>query len=490
MKKLHRKIFFWAVFLLFAVSTPLVIMHSKGYRFDSQRGIFVYSGAITLKTAPSGVRVFLNDREQPSKSLDIINNSLTLNGLKPGTYRVRAEMDGYQEWEKEVEVHSGLSSEFWNVVLAPDNLQPKRFDSLSGMDRFFPSPSGQNIAAVRKNGDAFELWTIDGQRDKSTLLYSAENMAFPEKSNENIEWGSGEDFVLCPILRGDKKDYLIADAKNDSPALFISDLSGLDNISRARWSPKDKNVVYFLSGRDDRKSSGLYRLDLGTKKTDLILDGIVTYNFSSGDLYFLKDNNVLFVSNLDGQNAVQLVSNPVTEGYVDLESRLIAYDKNRQALITADGALFVHNNGEEDTVKKLSDNVKSVQFSDDGKKMLFWNENEVDVLFLRKWDVQPVRAENEIQQISRFSSPIDNVFWYRDYEHIFFESEGKVKLIELDPRDHRTAMDVYKNSLADFPAAYDLGKGIYYFIGESNFEKKIFYMNLPEKTGILDGFGG
>ncbi|HLP47856.1 MAG TPA: hypothetical protein VK469_18070, partial [Candidatus Kapabacteria bacterium] len=164
-------------------------------------------------------------------------------------------------------------------------------------------------------------------------------------------------------------------------------------------------------------------------------------------------------------------------------------DDDRQAIISQNGELYVHNNGETtgNTLKKVTDVAKSVQFSNDGKKLLYWSDNEIYVLYLRKWDVQPRRDENEIQQIVRFSAPIKNVFWYRDYEHIFFSAQNAVKIIELDSRDHRALEDIFKYSSDEFSSSYDSANGIFYYTDESSGTKKLFYLYIPEQTSFFGG---
>ena len=44
--------------------------------------------------------------------------------------------------------------------------------------------------------------------------------------------------------------------------------------------------------------------------------------------------------------------------------------------------------------------------------------------------------------ITRLLNPIQNVQWTRDYEHILFSNDNKIKMIEIDNRDHRNMMDV------------------------------------------------
>ena len=232
-------------------------------------------------------------------------------------------------------------------------------------------------------------------------------------------------------------------------------------------------------------------MDLGAGKPEIILEGIKAYDLSKNSIYFLQQNNIVYKTDLDGKNEDQLVLAPIDLSDANEKTRLIAYDDNRQAIVSESGELYVHNNGETtgDTLKKIADGIKSVQFSNDGKKLLYWSDNEINVLYLRKWDVQPRREENEVQQIVRISSPVKNVFWYRDYEHIFFSTQNSVKIIELDSRDHRAADDIFKYNSENFLSSYDSANGIYYYVDEIEGTRKLFYLYIPAQTNFFGGGG-
>jgi len=483
MKKTLRRILFWLLVLLFFATTPIAILFSQGYRFDPEKMIFVHSGAVTLKTLPASVSVFLDGKPQSGKNLDIINSSMTIGGLRPGNYRITASLNGYENWEKNVDVHSGLSTEFWNVVLVPQNPAAEEIDS-SGVFRFFPSPFGKKIASIENTEQEISLWATDFKNNQSALIHSERDAFFSREKVDNLEWNFKEDFLLAPVIRNNRKDYLVLSSENSIEPFYLSEKTGFQEIIRARWSPKEKDVIYFLA-RDESTANNLYTYTLNNGKFALVVPETSIYDLSQDSIYFLQKNNILFRSGLDGKNIIQLNSRPFTDSAIGENSRLIAYDEDRQVLISEKKELFLCNKGNKDFLQKLGDGMQGAQFSDDGKKLLFWNSNEIKVIFLRKWEVQPYREENEIQTVIRLSTPVENVFWFRDYEHIFFSAKNKIKLIELDSRDQRISFDVFENNLDDFPAVYDNRSGYYYFVKESNREKKIFYFAFPEKTGIF-----
>lgn len=484
----YRKLFFWVFVLLFLATTPAAILYSQGYRFDQYKRIFIHSGSVTVKSTPSNVNVYLDGTLQSSGALDIINDSVTLNGLRPGNYNLKISADGYDPWEKNIDVHSGVSTEFWNVFLAPQETAPVNL-AADGAEKFFPSPFGKNIAYVKKNEASLEIWSLALESNEASLVFSREGLEFPNDPLKNAEWNSREKFLIVPILDEDGTDFLVLDSEKEEETFFLSQTVDLSEIDNARWSSAGQNEIYFTARPKDDTRNNLYRMDITAKQAELVVEGIRAYDLSSNSVYYLRQNDVMYEAGLNGRDERQLYSTSLDFSRPEKRIRLIAYDDSRQAVISESGELFVRNNGESegDTLKKIADNAKSIQFSNDGKKLLYWNDNEINVLFLRKWDVQPRRDENEIQQIIRFSSPLKNVFWYRDYEHIFFAAQNFVKMIELDSRDRRMVNDIFKYNSEYFLSSYDSVSGVYYYIDETDGVKKMFFLYIPEQTNFFGG---
>ena len=86
--------------LLFIATTPVVIFYARGYRFSFERGIFIYSGSITIKPNPQKVGVFLDGKQVSSKKLNPINNSYHIDGIRPGEYLLELKLSDYNRSEE------------------------------------------------------------------------------------------------------------------------------------------------------------------------------------------------------------------------------------------------------------------------------------------------------------------------------------------------------------------------------------------------------
>jgi hypothetical protein len=189
---------------------------------------------------------------------------------------------------------------------------------------------------------------------------------------------------------------------------------------------------------------------------------------------------------LDGKSGKTQITFTSPKDNQSLNEKLIVYDEARIAFIDKDKNLFLFNNGQyEKYLQKIGSGVEGIQFSDDGKKLLFWSANEISVHFLRDWNVQPLRAENETKEITRYAENISNVQWFKDYEHVVFSVGPFAKIIELDNRDYRICNDLLTTETSNPQIVYNHYLEKIFFSDQAENADSFFSINIPEKTTFL-----
>lgn len=485
MEKLRRRIFFWTLVALFFVVAPAIIMNARGYRFDFSRGVFVHSGSIMLKINPQDFNSYVNGKLETSKKINRVNSSYTLTGFIPGNYEIAIGADGFQTWTKKTEVHSGLASEFWNILLVRKDYARAAFET-QGLDNFFISPKDKNIALAKNTGEGIEMRILNIAGKTITGSFSFPASVFDDKTREeNIEWSPDEDYLSVPVKITDEKyNYFIANPA-DGSSFNLNLFLEKEEIRNVRWDPKDKNYLFFLSG------NGLYRAGI-TDKNDLklIAGNVSAFDLSKTGVYYTQSpNELIFKTSLDGAASPAQLTNNFPDASISPTKKLIIYDDDRIAFLSSDHKLFIYNKGERDTYfRKLGDNIQSLQFSDDGKKLLFAGDNEIFAYFLRDWSVQPERVENEIQSITRYSETLENIQWFKDYEHIIFSVGPYAKIIELDLRDHRNCMDILKTAGNEPRLTYNHSSERLFFIDKNGDSSDLYNIVFPEPGAFLGLF--
>jgi hypothetical protein len=485
-EKLQRKIIFWTLVCLFFISATYIVFYARGYRFNFQRWVFVYSGSITIKSNPQKVDVDIDGKIFTSKKLNRINSSYGISGLIPDDYLLTVKAEGFKDWSKKVDVHSGLSTEFWNVLLVKNEYEKTAYDCAK-IKKFFISPKSGRLIFVADVAGGFSAKILDIENNtiENNFTFARWNFVDDAKK-ENIEWSPKEDYLSVPVQKnsGGKIEYAYFILNPSGNEQFnLNDFLAKPEISHVRWDPADKRYLFFLS------AGTLYRANIEQKEDiTLIAENVSSFDLSKTGVYFLEmPNQLVFKKELDGQSEkTQITQN--FPGTNNSESEMfVVYDDARIAFLNKEGDLVIFNDGASGKFfNKLAENVVGFQFSDDGKKLLYWTKNEISVHFLRDWGVQPFRSENETANITRYAGEIRNIQWFNaDYEHIIFSIDSKIKIIELDPRDQRNCADLQETTKSNPFLIYNNTLEKLIFIDENELSDNLFSIDFPEKTTIL-----
>ncbi len=538
----QRRIYLLVFVILFFLTAPVIVLFATGYRFDTVNNIFVHSGSITIKSVPRDIDIFVDNKKKKQNTLSVINGSYTINGVRPGKHTIRCEKEGYTSWSKTVNVHSGISTEFWNVLLFPlESLEKNNF-TVENVNQFFLSPRDKNEVVIFSEKDNKRTVSLLNTIDNSlkTIYETTELTFLPQEEKENIEWSSDNKRILIPFMDTNKeKTFVIAkiDKENLKDEIILNDLfketttkesqtekleektlnnntttptittqktttktttapttqpsttkNGTPQVTKENDSAKNqelstleidtKNIefkqVRWMFNKNDElvvltKNHELIYINIEKPEERLLLDTQVGgFDFAGNRIYYfhLIDNSVWEIKNDDIETKKQIAS-LITITDKDSFVKMITYDQYRIAIITPDQKLFLFNYEKEKgeiSIKELAGEVQDIQFSDDGKKLLYWSNNEIWYTMLRDWDVQPIREKGEKALITRSSTPIYNVQWIEDYENVLFTIGDTVKSSGIDTRDHIEIVNIekYSSELKDRDLIYDKNTQLLY----------------------------
>ena len=481
----HRRILFFLFSASFFVAASSVLFYAYGYRFSIERGIFIYTGSLSLKTNVETVTIRIDGELIPEKKLGILNNSIQVSGLAPGEHFVEVSAPGYQTWSKKFVIQSGLTAEFWNIFLVEANYPRETIAGTENVLKMFPAPNSL-MATVKVEGDRTSVDILDITSGGREEVYTTTTARFLPTTETNIEWSPESHKLIVPLVAETGPLFVIATIETKESRL-LSELSGItDPIRAPRWDATTKDFLFFLAGQS------LYRLDTRTTTpgASLLSDHISAYDISGNKLLYLDSHDgLVYEINGDGndQSPKQITDTALTLTPNGVYS-LISYDDTRLAIIEEEaGSLSVYNEKAPVHLKEIGRGVKSIQYSDDGKKLLSYSENEISVYFNRDWEAQPFRSADSIVQIARFSAPVRNVMWAEDYEHVIFSLGKNVKMIELDNRDRRNLSDLLTLPTAPLQLLPRFGSDTLYVVSESDGSatNTVFRITLPQFATFL-----
>lgn len=479
--------------ILFMITASSVLFFSFGYRFSFERGIFIHTGSITIKSNPKDVRILVDGKEVPSGLINIINQSYHITGLLPGEHFLRIEADGYRPWEKKVTIGSGISTEFWNILLLRETYPTTEIAS-GNFEKMFPSPEQRFLALVSNTDSGASVDVLEKSTGETTRVVSIPDHRFDTEGLENIEWTEDGSEFLLPVRTGQgASDVFIVDRETGT-SVDVRKLIGSKDILRgARWHPKNDGSFLILSG----SSLLLVRPEATTQEqlVTLIGEDVAAYDISEKYLYLLDQESasvrIVDIGN-EGVATPRILTGPFQKTDSSKQLVLNAYDEKRIIVYGYEGPGFLWNDtGDvEPEIFQLGNEIRSAQFSNDGKKVLFSDGNQISVIFSRDWDTQPTRKTGESVQIVRLSSEIPSVEWNKNYEHVLFSAGENLRIAELDHRDHRqmdTVLSFPGRTVKQILPSFDENLVTLLVLDEKTGTSQLLSIAFPEDSGLFGG---
>lgn len=204
MSRTFLRVFLTLLSIVFVIGgTYLAIQFGRGYRI-SRDGNLSGTGLLAANSFPPGAIIYINGEASGQVTDETIN-------LKPGTYEVKVEKEGYTSWGKNLQIEAGVvtqtNSELFRTV---PSLTPLSF---SGAININPSPDGQKIAFVNASPSGelkAGLYVLDLSENPLSLSRSprqiAQNPVGLDFGKANLLWSPDSSQILASF---DRANYLL-----------------------------------------------------------------------------------------------------------------------------------------------------------------------------------------------------------------------------------------------------------------------------------------
>ncbi len=474
---------FFLSILSFCIVSGSVLFYAFGYRFSFERGVFIYGGSITLKSNPVEIDIKIDGIRIPDEDLNRLNQSYHISGIIPGEHSIEVSSPGYQTWSKRIVVRSGVSSEFWNITLPRQNYEIIAYPGTTYLTRYFQSPEPTLFAGIHESPHRIGVQIYDTEQEINEMLYSQPDISFAFEKDENLEWSPDADRLVFPVLSEGKRHVLSVDTETKQIRDLSNELATF-SLFRPRFNPAVRDSLLY------RSEDKLYRLDLNSATDEnrppeplLLAEHILAYDISGSDVYIISsENGRLYRFGADEKNPDFRPIADVPLADIDSETTLVVYDEYRIAVLSKHGKLsFFNAYMSENPLRTLAEqDISGVQFSDDGKKLLFFSPHETFVYFIRPWEVQPKRDQDSIWQIGRFADKISFVQWTKDYEHILYVKGPQVFVTELDNRDRRNISELIRFERPPLQVLSRVSQNQIFFVKDTGDSSELLSIDFPE----------
>jgi hypothetical protein len=446
MTKRARTILFSVCTILFLLIAPTITLYSMGYRIDFELKKFVQTGGFYFKVVPKNVQILIDGKTK--KKTNFLSSSILIDNLLPKKYEVQIKKEGYLPWEKTLEIKEKGVTEAKNIVLIPEK---PRFEIRGNeVENFFFSLDGKKIIVKDEEGLKF----FDTERNIKNYLIEA---ATKEKIEELI-FSPDSQKLLLKI----NSEFKFLDLTKFPPSSITLDF--LDpEIKEISFHPKDSSKIFFL------KDSELFEADL-EKDTVFPFDkGILTYKISGGNIYYLDNSGFLFKNDF-----AQKIKEKINEMAFKIKDKA-----NYQLEIFGNFIFLKENetlflfNQDSNSFEKFFEPIKSLKISPDSKKLVYFSDYEIWLLFLEDSFDQPWKKVKEKVFLTRFSEKIEDLFWYTAH-YLIFNTDSKTKIVEIDDRDGINIYDLSPNLFMGSEELVEF-KELKMFFNES--DKKVYLLS-------------
>ena len=336
------------------IVTGVVIFFGQGFHFSLQSKTIEKTGMLVVKSFPDGAKIYI-DNEWKSATPDTFSN------LRPKSYLLKAEKEGFSTWEKQVTVYPELVTDITAVLVSTTpKLEPL---TVGGAKNPSYSEATKAIAYGTTDSKA-GLWVLPmGRPLPITLFQSAPTLVMPDNLETkysdawDLLWSptgdqilvkiSDEDFRLIDISQS--KELLATDSAKEvsdkwqkeqikKRQAFLEkqditpELATIATKSDTIWSPDERKFFYF-EAEGEKTTVFVHNMEKPIPVDEKIDYKALEFETANPptviwytDSYHLitKEGNSLYLTRIDGTNKTEIYS-----GVMDGDTLFVTPDGNK-----------------------------------------------------------------------------------------------------------------------------------------------------------------
>ena len=391
MEKKTRRILFFAFLSIFIAVAPILTFYVQGYRIDFENKRLTQTGGLFIKTiTPKQAEVYL-DNKLTAKT-DFFFSSTLVENLLPRIYNIKVQKQGYYVWEKNLEVKEKQVAEARNIVLFPKN------------------PGFELISTDVKN-----VWF---SKDKKRAVIKEEN--------KNI-WS-----LKLYNLEQNVKSHLLKETDFYQAGSELIDLDFTDNNNLFIQVAIKEQINYFEV--DIKKIPPLLTK---AKAPQPLVKNALTYHVVNNTIYYLDNLGHLFKTDKSLLSEEKITTNPL-DVKQETEYKLYVFDR---AIFLQEGKTVYLFDQDKKLFEEFSENISYMKISPNKRKVVYFSDSEIRILFLEEQTFQPRFDKGEKMFLMRLSESIKNIFWLNS-DYLILTTNNVLKIAEIDNRDRVNIVDI------------------------------------------------
>ncbi|XOB41022.1 MAG: hypothetical protein ACKKMW_03080 [Candidatus Nealsonbacteria bacterium] len=391
MEKRVRRVLFVIFFLIFIIVAPILILYVQGYRFDFENKKLTQTGGLFIKTtAPKQAEIYLD--EELIRKTDFFFSSALIENLLPKTYNIKVQKQDYYAWEKNLEVKEKQVVEARSIVLLPKDPE---FELLATEVENIWFSEDKTKAIIKETDN--NIWTLK--------LYNLEKNVRSQLIKETDIYKTGADLIDLHFTNND--NLMLQVGSKEQVSYFELEIDSIPPLLTKAKAPQP------------------------------LIEDALAYESLNGAIYYLDSLGDLYKTNASLTSNEKITSQAFNISQ-ETEYKLYIFEK---AVFIQEGKTIHLLNQEKKIFEQFSENIKSLKISPDKRKVVYFSDSEIKILFLEEQNFQPRFSKGENMFLIRLSEPINDIFWLNS-DYLILITNNVLKIIEIDNRDRVNIIEI------------------------------------------------
>lgn len=443
--------------LAVVITVTILAFIVSGYWLNSDFKV-ERNGLLQISSVPTGADIYIDG---DSSWLQRTNTSKVLSS---GEHTVKLTKDGYDSWQKTINISEGLLYRIHYPRLFLQNRTPESLLDVTGTTLATTSPDHNSLILIN-NTTEWSFINLDSDEIKPepiniSQIFSSVSLA-PEATTglftgtvQDIKWDYDGTHALFKISNTDVTEWVLLDVKDPAKSINLTREFGA-NFNEIQILDNSSNNLLAI------RNGNLHKIDVSGKSISAVLAENVT-NF---DHY---NNEVVFSATTTSETPVNYI------GFLKLGDDKITTleETNSPALVTL--SRFY----DDKYITVLSDHLVSLYKKEDFTKIkdfeLTFQPTSIKVghngeFITMPLDNQIATLDMEAMSVTEWQ-PSGTRFGWIDNDMVYTVADNSLTVYDFDGYNQRT---IASNVSEHFPAAITNNKWLYYFSDNTLIREKI-----------------
>lgn len=399
-------------------------------------------GMLQIHSIPTGATVAV-DGDAPW-----FQRTNTSKVLSSGEHEIVLTKDGYDSWQKTVNISEGLLYRVNYPRLFLLEREKKNFYDAASVLFATVSPD-HNYMLLINNTTGWTLLKLDSEEPKSSLVNIAKLTDFASIAADteiglftgeivSADWDSSSSHILFRLKKDTIEEWLLVDVKNPAKSVNLTHEFGL-GFDKIRIFDNSANNLLAL------KDGNLRKIDVaGRQISGILAKNVVSFDYYNSEIIYSTTETIAIMNNIDSEPTILTTIDTPTKPYL---SRF--YDDKFITLVSGDTVkLYKKDDFSEVLAESITFTPSKIKIGHDGGFVFLQSGEKVAVL------------DMEIMSIAEWQLDSLDYGWL-DGNMLYSVKDGQLIVYDFDGLNRRI---LSAGVSPRFPVTITNSKWLYYFL--------------------------